>query len=63
MVSILHLCSHVLRHPASSHGVGRRPEAGRTPLRIDAQSRVDDYQQKYMELLERIGNFDSYLNL
>jgi hypothetical protein len=25
-------------------------------LRIDAQSRVDGYQQKYMELLERIGN-------
>ena len=25
-------------------------------LRSDAQSRVDDYQQKYMELLERIGN-------
>lgn len=39
-------------------------------LCINAQSRVDDYQQKYMELLERIGNgewvmfcFDSYLNL
>ena len=25
-------------------------------LRSEAQSRVDDYQQKYMELLERIGN-------
>lgn len=25
-------------------------------LCINAQSRVDDYQQKYMELLERIGN-------